>query len=97
MQCYRAVKWNEIGSFIELQIDLECVMHSEVSQKDKNKYCILTHIYGIQKNVRDDFICKEEIEVQTQRTKIWIPKEKEMGWEELRDWTWHIYTIDTMH
>ena len=97
MQCYRAVKRNEIGSFIELQVDLECVMHSEVSQKDKNKYCILTHIYGIQKNVRDDFICKEEIEMQTQRTKIWIPKEKVMGWEDLRDWTWHIYTIDTMH
>ena len=23
------------------------VIHSEVSQKDKNKYCLLTHIYGI--------------------------------------------------
>ena len=97
MQCYRAIKRKEIGSFIELQIDLECVMHSEVSQKDKNKYCILTPIYGIQKNDRDYFICKEEVEMQTYRTKIWIPKEKEMGSEELRDWTWHIYTIDTMH
>ena len=23
------------------------VIHSEVSQKEKNKYCMLTHIYGI--------------------------------------------------
>ena len=28
-------------------MDLESVIQSEVSQKEKNKYCILTHIYGI--------------------------------------------------
>ena len=27
---------------------------NEVSQKEKNKYCILTHIYGIQKNGTDE-------------------------------------------
>ena len=30
-------------------IDLETVIQSEVSQKEKNKYCILTHICGISK------------------------------------------------
>ena len=30
-------------------MDLESVIRSEVSQKDKNKYCVLTHIYGILK------------------------------------------------
>ena len=25
----------------------EHIIHSEVSQKEKDKYCILTHIYGI--------------------------------------------------
>ena len=31
-------------------MDLEIVILSKVSQKEKNKYCILTHIYGIKKN-----------------------------------------------
>ena len=40
-------KKNEIGSFVETWMDLETVIQSEVSQKEQNKYCILTHIYGI--------------------------------------------------
>ena len=30
-------------------VDLETVIQSEVSQKEKNKYCMLTHIYGTKK------------------------------------------------
>ena len=30
-------------------MDLESVIQSEVSQKEKNKYRMLTHIYGILK------------------------------------------------
>ena len=30
-------------------IDLESVIHNEVSQKEKNKYRMLTYIYGISK------------------------------------------------
>ena len=41
-----AIKRNEIGSFVEMWMDLETVIQSEVSQKEKNKYCILTHICG---------------------------------------------------
>ena len=37
---------------------LEPVIQSEVSQKEKDKYCILTHIYGIKKDGNDDPICK---------------------------------------
>ena len=43
------MKRNEIGSFVETWMDLETVIQSEVSQKEKNKYCMLTHIYGIKK------------------------------------------------
>ena len=46
MEYYSAIKRNEIGSFVETWIDLETVIQSEVSQKEKNKYRILTHIYG---------------------------------------------------
>ena len=40
-------KKNEIESFVETWMDLESVIQSEVSQKKKNKYCILTNICGI--------------------------------------------------
>ena len=47
MEYYSAIKWNEIGSFVEKWMDLETVIQREVSQKEKNKYRILMHICGI--------------------------------------------------
>ena len=47
MEYYSAIKRNEIGSFVETWMDLETVIQSEVSQKYKNKYCILMCICGI--------------------------------------------------
>ena len=32
---------NTVGSFVELWMDLEFFMHSEVSQKEKNKYVLM--------------------------------------------------------
>ena len=46
VEYYSALKRNEIGSFVEMWMDLESVIQSEVSQKEKNKYCILMHICG---------------------------------------------------
>ena len=47
MEYYSAVKGDEIESFVVMWMNLEPVVQSEVSQKEKNKYCILTPIYGI--------------------------------------------------
>ena len=47
MAYYLAIIKNKIGSFVEMWMDLEAVIQSEVSQKEKNKYCVLTHICGI--------------------------------------------------
>ena len=46
MEYYSAIKRNEIGSFVETWMYLETVIRSEVSQKEKNKYRILTHMCG---------------------------------------------------
>ena len=46
MEYYSAIKRNETWSFVETWMDLETVIQSEVSQKEKNKYRILTHICG---------------------------------------------------
>ena len=42
-------KKNETELFLVRWMDLESVIQSEVSQKEKNKYRMLTHIYGIKK------------------------------------------------
>ena len=47
MEYYSAIKTNEIELFVMSWIDLESVIQSEVSQKEKDKYRMLTHIYGI--------------------------------------------------
>ena len=49
MEYYSAIKRNKTGSFVEIWIDLETVIQSEVSQKEKNEYHILMHICGIEK------------------------------------------------
>ena len=92
MEYYLAMKRNEIGSFVEMWMDLESVIQSKVSQEEKNKYHILMHICGIQKNGRDEPICRVGIETQMQRTNVWTPWGESGGgewawwWDELGDW-----------
>ena len=47
MEHYSTIKRNEIELFVVRWMDLESVIQSEVSQKEKNKYRMLTHMYGI--------------------------------------------------
>ena len=47
MKYYSAMKRNAFESVLMRWMNLEPVLQSEVSQKKKDKYRILTHIYGI--------------------------------------------------
>ena len=47
MEYYSAIKRNKIELFVVRWMDIESVIQSEVSQKEKNKHRMLTHIYGI--------------------------------------------------
>ena len=47
MEYYSAIKGNEIELFAETWMDLETVIQSEVSQKEKNKYRKILLICGI--------------------------------------------------
>ena len=49
-------------------MNLEPIIQSEVSQKEKNKYHILMLIYGIYKDGTDEPICRAVMEMQTQIT-----------------------------
>ena len=47
MEYYSTIKRNKIELFVVRWTDLESVIQSEVSQKEKNKYRMITHIYVI--------------------------------------------------
>ena len=50
---------------------LEPIIQSEVSQKEKHQYSILTHIYGIQKDGNDNPVYETAKETQIYRTVFW--------------------------
>ena len=45
-------------------MDPEPIIQSDTSQKEKDKYCMLTHIYEIQKNGTEEFIYRTTMENQ---------------------------------
>ena len=47
MEYFSAIKRNAFESVLLKWMNLEPIIQSEVSQKEKDKYRILTHIYGI--------------------------------------------------
>ena len=47
MEYYSAIQRNTFASVLMRWMNLEPTIQSEVSQKEKNKYHIFTHIYGI--------------------------------------------------
>ena len=46
-------------------MNLETIIQRELSQREKDKYCILTHEYGIWKDGTDEPICRAQMEIQT--------------------------------
>ena len=46
-------------------VNLEPIIQSEVCQKEKDKYHIVTRIYGIWKNSTEEFIPRGTMEKQT--------------------------------
>ena len=47
VEYYSAIKRDAFESVLMRWMNLELIIKSEVSQKKKNKYCILTPVYGI--------------------------------------------------
>ena len=58
MEYYSAIKKNAFESVLMRWMKLEPIIQSEVSQKERYQYSILTHIYGIYKDGNDDSICE---------------------------------------
>ena len=62
MEYYSAVKRNTFESVLMRWMDIEPSIQSEASQKEKNKYLILTCIIGIQTDGTDELICRAAME-----------------------------------
>ena len=77
-------KRNTFDSVAVKQMNLEPLFQSEVSQKEKNKYHVLTHVYGIQENSTD--------EPRREGTACGHSRGRR-GWDKLRKQHWHTYTI----
>ena len=71
MEYYSAMKRNAFESVLMRWVILEPVRQSGVSQKEKNKYCALTHIYGLQKDSTEEPICRAAVETR-RREQTWM-------------------------
>ena len=77
MEYYSAIKKNTFESVLVRWMKLEPIIQSEVSQKEKHQYSILTHIYGIEKDGNDNPVCETAKETQIYRTVFWSLWERE--------------------
>ena len=68
MEYYSFIEKNTFESVLMRWMKLEPIIQSEVSQKYKDQYSILMHIYGILKDGDDNPICRTEKETQMYRT-----------------------------
>ena len=64
MEYYSAIKKNTFESVQMRWMKLEPIIQSEVSQKEKHQYSVLTHIHGIYKDGNNDPMCKTAKETQ---------------------------------
>ena len=63
MEYYSAIKRNTFESVLMRWMNLEPIIQSEVRQKEKDKYYVLTYVWNLDDS--DEFICKAAIEKQT--------------------------------
>ena len=57
---FSAIKKNEIMPFAVTQMDLEITIQSEVGQREKDKYYMISFTYGTLKNERNQLIYEAE-------------------------------------
>ena len=65
MEYYSAIKKNEIMPFAATWMDQKIIILSEICQKGKDKYLMVSLICGILKNDINELIYKTEINSQT--------------------------------
>ena len=77
MEYYSAIKKNTFESVLMRWMKLEPIIQSEVNQKEKHQYSILTHIYGIKKDGNNNPVYETTKETLMYRTALWTLLERE--------------------
>ena len=65
MEYYSAIKKSTFELVLMRWMNLEPIEQSEVSQKKKDKYYVLMHVYGIWKDGADEPVCRAAVEMWT--------------------------------
>ena len=78
MKYYPAIKRNIFESVLMRLMNLELIIQNEVSQKEKDKYHILMHIWNLESGTKE-FICRAAMEKQTWRTDLRTQGEERRG------------------
>ena len=63
MEYYSAIKKNEIMSFATTWMDIEIIIPSEVSQKEKDKYHMVTYMWNLKYDT-NQHICETKTDSQ---------------------------------
>ena len=95
VECYSAIRRNEIVPFVELWMDLVTVIQNEVGQKEKKVLNINAYIWSLEKWYRGTYLQSRNRDTD-EENKFMDTKQWKERWDELGDWDWHIYATDSM-
>ena len=85
MECYPAIKKNEILPFVAKWLDLENILFSEISQVEKDKFCMISLIDGILKIKQMNVYVKLK-QTHRHRKLVAANGEREVGRDKLGVW-----------
>ena len=72
MDYYSAIR-NEIMPFATTRMDLEIIILREVSETEKDKYHMISHIWNLIKMIQKNLFKKTETNSQTLKPILWLP------------------------
>ena len=90
MEYYSAIKKNSFESVLMRLMKLEPIKQSEVSQKEKDNYCVLTHMYGIWKMVLTILQAGQQTRHRHEEQTFGLSG-RSQGWDDLREQHWNMY------
>ena len=92
MEYYSAIKRNTFESVLVKWVNLEPIILSEVCQKEKNKYSVLTHVYGIKKMILMNIFAGKE---WRRKCREWTCRHREGGgqWDKWKVASAYMYSI----
>ena len=86
MKYYSAIKKNTLESVLMRWMKVEPIIHSEVSQKEKHRYNIITHIYmEFRKMVMITLYVRQQKRHRCKEQTFGLC-ERGTGWDDLGEW-----------